>query len=65
MNAKKEKSEVPKVEEPITSYKISVSKTEVEGVTGFDFDAEFKKGLTPEQFKAEMAKRIKTYPWEK
>ncbi|WP_428230055.1 hypothetical protein [Flavobacterium sp.] len=31
----------------------------------FDFDAEFAKGLTPEEFKAEMSKRIKAYPWKK
>ena len=30
----------------------------------FNFDNEFKKGLTPKEFKDEMAKRIKTYPWK-
>lgn len=30
-----------------------------------NFDAEFAKGLTPEEFKAEMSKRIKAYPWKK
>ena len=30
----------------------------------FDFDKEFKKGLTPKEFKDEMAKRIKMYPWK-
>lgn len=27
----------------------------------FDFDAEFEKALTPEEFKAEMFKRIKGF----
>ncbi|BFM43659.1 hypothetical protein CFS9_23000 [Flavobacterium sp. CFS9] len=29
----------------------------------FDFDAEFAKGLTSQEFKDEMSKRIKAYPW--
>jgi len=31
----------------------------------FNFDGEVKKGFTPEEFKAEMFKRIKAYPWKK
>ena len=31
----------------------------------FDFDAEMERGYTPEEFKVEMVKRIKAYPWKK
>lgn len=31
----------------------------------FDFDKEWENGLTGEEFKAEMRKRISAYPWEK
>lgn len=30
----------------------------------FDFDAEFAKGLILEEFKNELSKRIKAYPWK-
>ena len=36
-----------------------------EGKTIINFDEEMKNGFTPEQFKAEMHKRIKAYPWKK
>jgi len=65
MNAKKENPKVSKVEEPSVDYE--VSKTKFKGIdrNTFDFDEEMKKGYTPEQFKAEMHKRIKAYPWKK
>ncbi|PRX52413.1 hypothetical protein [Salegentibacter salegens] len=31
----------------------------------FDFDKEWENGLTGEEFKAEMRKRINKYPWKK
>tara|TARA_R100001369_G_scaffold64543_1_gene91748 strand:+ start:1416 stop:1616 length:201 start_codon:yes stop_codon:yes gene_type:complete len=31
----------------------------------FDFDKEWENGLTGEEFKAEMRKRINEYPWKK
>jgi hypothetical protein len=31
----------------------------------FDFDREFSKGLTVEEFRAEMKKRIRNYPVRK
>ena len=31
----------------------------------FDFDKELGNGLTGEEFKAEMRKRINEYPWKK
>jgi len=65
MNAKKRELEVPQVEEPSVSYKVSETKLETEKNPAFDFDDEFKKGYTPEQFKEEMLKRIKAYPWKK
>lgn len=65
MNTKKENPKVNKVEEPSVGYE--VSKTKLKGIDRdtFDFDEEMKKGYTPEQFKAEMHKRIKAYPWKK
>jgi hypothetical protein len=65
MNAKKENPKVNKVEEPSVDY--GVSKTKFRGIDRdtFDFDEEMKNGYTPEQFKAEMHKRVKAYPWKK
>lgn len=31
----------------------------------FDFDEEFKKGLTVEEFRKAIKERIKTYSWKK
>jgi hypothetical protein len=33
--------------------------------TSFNFDEEFKKGLTTEQFRTAIKHRIKSYNWEK
>jgi hypothetical protein len=65
MNAKKENQKITKVEEPSVDYE--VSKTKFKGIdrATFNFDEEMKKGYTPEEFKAEMYKRIKSYPWKK
>jgi hypothetical protein len=65
MNAKKENPKVNKVEEPSTVYEVSKTKEEIVSKPAFDFDEEMKNGYTPEQFKAEMHKRIKAYPWKK
>ena len=54
-----------KVEEPEVWYQISKLKTESEKGMDFDFDKEFENGYTPEEFKEEMRKRIKAYPWKK
>ena len=61
MNDKKANSS--KAEEPITAYK-TTSKQNGIG-ENFDFDKEFAKGLTVEEVKAEMHKRIKSWNWEK
>lgn len=65
MNKKKDDPKNNKVEEPAVEYEIH--KPQFKGIDRetFDFDAEFAKGLTPEEFKAEMSKRIKAYPWKK
>lgn len=65
MDPKKENLKVNKVEEPSVDYE--VSKTKFKGIdrATFNFDEEMKKGYTPEEFKAEMYKRIKSYPWKK
>ncbi|OUL60948.1 hypothetical protein [Flavobacterium sp. AJR] len=65
MNAKKENSKINKVEEPSVEYEVSKAKFKGIDRATFDFDEEMKKGYTPEEFKAEMLKRIKAYPWEK
>lgn len=65
MNSDKANKKKDKVEEPRVEYE--VQKTKFKGIDRetFDFDTEFAKGLTPEEFKAEMSKRIKAYPWKK
>ena len=65
MNPKKENLKIAKVEEPSTAYEISKLKFQGIDRATFDFDEEFKNGLTPDEFKAEMHKRIKAYPWKK
>ena len=53
-----------KVEEPSVDYESS--KTKFKGIdrATFDFDEEFKKGLTPEEAKAESLRRIREW-WGK
>ena len=65
MNSKNENSKITKVEESSIAYE--ASKVKFKGIDKeiFDFDEEFKNGFTPEEFKVEMHKRIKAYPWKK
>lgn len=65
MDSDKENIKKDKVEEPRVEYE--AQKPKIQGIDPetFDFDAEFAKGLTLEEFKAEMSKRIKAYPWKK
>ena len=65
MNPKKHNPKINKAEEPSAPYEISKIKFKGIDRATFDFDEEFKNGLTPEEFKAEMHKRIKAYPWKK
>lgn len=65
MNKKKEDKENNKVEESAVEYEIQKPKFKGIDRETFDFDVEFAKGLTPEEFKAQMSKRIKAYPWKK
>ncbi|CAC9974215.1 hypothetical protein DBB36_01585 [Flavobacterium sp. WLB] len=65
MNSEEENKKKNKVEEPATEYEIQKPKFKGIDPDTFDFDAEFARGLTPEEFKAEMSKRIKAYPWKK
>ena len=64
MNAKGRKSKIDKAEEPAVNYE--VSKPEQQGIdhATFDFDAEFAKGYTPEEAKAESIRRIREW-WGK
>jgi hypothetical protein len=65
MNPKKENPKINKVEESSVAYEVSKIKFKgIERAT-FNFDEEVRNGLTPEEFKAEMHKRIKAYPWKK
>lgn len=61
MNPKKANPKITKVEEPSVVYE--TSKVEFKGIdrATFDFEEEFKNGYTLEEFKTEMAKRIKVY----
>lgn len=65
MDVEKNKSENSKAEEPSIGYE--TSKIRFKGIdrATFNFDEEVKKGFTPEEFKVEMYKRIKAYPWKK
>lgn len=65
MGSKKENKKNDKVEEPRVEYEIQKPKFKGIDPETFDFDAGFARGLTPEEFKAEMSKRIKAYPWKK
>jgi hypothetical protein len=64
MNPKKENPKINKVEEPSVNYESSKLKFKGIDRATFDFDEEFKNGLTPEEFKAEMHKRIRSW-WGK
>ncbi|MXO03875.1 hypothetical protein [Flavobacterium sp. HBTb2-11-1] len=65
MGSNKENKKKDKVEESRVEYEIQKPSRQGIDFETFDFDAEFAKGLTPEEFKAEMYKRIKAYPWKK
>ncbi|MBQ0907177.1 hypothetical protein KBJ98_00500 [Flavobacterium sp. F-328] len=64
MDVEKNKSENSKAEEPSIGYE--TSKIRFKGIdrATFNFDEEVKKGLTPEQAKAESIKRIREW-WAK
>jgi hypothetical protein len=64
MNAKKENPKVNKVEEPSIVYESSEIKFKGIERTTFYFDEEVRNGFTPEEFKAEMHKRIQAW-WGK
>ncbi|CAN1499033.1 hypothetical protein MCETHM1_00432 [Flavobacteriaceae bacterium] len=59
MNSKKENPKVNKVEEPSIVYESAKVKFKGIDRATFDFDEEVRNGYTPEEFKAEMHKRIK------
>jgi hypothetical protein len=61
MNPKKDNPKISKGEEPSVAYESSKLKFKGIDRATFDFYEEFKNGLTPEEFKAEMNKRIKTW----
>lgn len=65
MDAEKKKSKNTKVEEPSVDYETSKIKFKGIDRATFDFEEEVKKGYTPVEFKAEMYRRIKAYPWKK
>lgn len=64
MDIEKNKSEKSKAEEPSIGYE--PSKIRFKGIdrATFNFDEEVKKGLTPEQAKAESIRRIREW-WAK
>lgn len=64
MNSDNENEKKNKVEEPATDYE--TQKTKFKGIDRetFDFDAEFAKGLTPEEAKEEAKRRIREW-WGK
>jgi hypothetical protein len=64
MNTNKETPKILKVEEPSVTYEASKPKFKGIDRDTFDFDAEFKKGLTPEEAKAESIRLISRW-WGK
>ena len=61
MSTKKSNSQ--KIEEPASTYK---SPSTQKGIgENFDFDKEFAKGLTVDEARVEMHKKIKSLNWEK
>ncbi|GIQ57464.1 hypothetical protein Flavo103_06000 [Flavobacterium collinsii] len=64
MKKKKEEVRASKVEEPAVEYEVQKSKFKGIDQETFDFDAEFAKGLTPEEAKAESIRRIREW-WGK
>ncbi|OMQ11191.1 hypothetical protein [[Flexibacter] sp. ATCC 35103] len=59
MNKKREDSKNDKVEEPSVEYEVQKPKFKGIDPETFDFDAEFAKGLTLEEAKAESIRRIR------
>lgn len=64
MNEKNENQKNNKVEEPAVEYEVQKPKFKGIDPDTFDFDAEFAKGLTPEQAKAESIRKIREW-WGK
>ncbi len=64
MNPKKDNPKINKAEEHSSAYETSKIKFKGIDRTTFDFDEEFKNGLTPEEAKAESIRRIREW-WEK
>ena len=64
MNPKKDNSKINKAKEPSSAYETSKIKFKGIDRATFDFDEEFKNGLTSEEAKAESIKRIREW-WGK
>jgi hypothetical protein len=64
MSSDKENKKNNKVEEPRVEYEIQKPKFKGIDPETFDFDAEFSKGLTLEEAKAESKRRIREW-WGK
>ncbi|WP_347050531.1 hypothetical protein [Flavobacterium olei] len=64
MDSKNGNEKINKVEEPAVEYQALKPKFEGIDHENFDFDAEFAKGLTLEEAKAESIKRIREW-WGK
>ncbi|MGV1010963.1 MAG: hypothetical protein ACOYBS_00825 [Flavobacterium sp.] len=64
MNTNKETPKILKVEEPSVAYESSIPKFKGIDRETFDFDAEFKKGLTVEEAKADSIRLISQW-WGK
>ncbi|MCP2027139.1 hypothetical protein L1276_002283 [Flavobacterium sp. HSC-32F16] len=64
MSSEKENKKNDKVEEPRIEYEIQKPKFKGIDPETFDFDAEFEKGMTLEEAKAESKRRIREW-WGK
>ena len=64
MDSEKENKKNDKVEEPRVEYDVQKPKCKGIDHETFDFDAEFAKGLTLEEAKAESIRRIREW-WGK
>jgi len=64
MNSKKHNPKINKAEKTSAPYEISKIKFKGIDRATFDFDEEFKNGLTPEEAKAESIRKIREW-WGK
>ncbi len=64
-NQESQKQELINWISTINDVQVIENLTELKRRATFNFEEEFKKGLTVEEFRAAIKKRIKNYDWKK